>query len=67
MIFGREFTAMFVGGMLDFIKFVLLLIPNIIAGVFGFEGELLKAINNFSFTDGIRDFLNFFSFDIGNG
>ena len=65
-IFGREFTAMFVGGMLDFIKFVLLLIPNIIAGVFGLEGEVLKAINNFSFTDGIRDFLNFFSFDIGN-
>ena len=64
-IFGREFTAMFVGGMLDFIKFILLLIPNIIAGIFGLEGELLKAINNFSFTDGIRDFLNLFSFDIG--
>ena len=64
-IFGREFTALFVGGILDFIKFVLLLVPNIIAGVFGLEGELLKAINNFSFADGIRDFLNFFSFDIG--
>jgi len=65
-IFTREFTAMFVGGMLDFIKFVLLLVPNIIAGAFGLEGELLKAINNFSFANGIRDFLNFFSFDIGN-
>lgn len=64
-IFGREFVSMFVGGILDFVKFVLLLIPNIIAGVFGLEGELLKAINNFSFTEGIRDFLNFFSFDIG--
>ena len=56
---------MFVGGILDFVKFVLLLIPNIIAGVFGLEGELLKAINNFSFTEGIRDFLNLFSLDIG--
>tara|TARA_B100002019_G_scaffold290660_1_gene308843 strand:- start:47 stop:1627 length:1581 start_codon:yes stop_codon:yes gene_type:complete len=65
-IFGREFAAMFVGGILDFLKFVLLLVPNIIAGVFGLEGELLKAINDFSFTEGIRDFLNFFSFDIGN-
>ena len=64
-IFGREFVSMFVGGILDFVKFVLLLIPNIIAGVFGLEGELLKAINNFSFTEGIRDFLNLFSFDIG--
>ena len=64
-IFGREFTAMFVGGILDFIKFVLLLVPNIIAGVFGIEGELLKTINNFSFADGIRDFLNLFSLDIG--
>lgn len=65
-IFGREFVSMFVGGILDFVKFLLLLIPNIIAGVLGLEGEVLKAINNFSFTKGIRDFLNFFSFDIGN-
>ena len=63
-IFIEKFVSMFVGGILDFVKFVLLLIPNIIAGVFGLEGELLKAINNFSFTEGIRDFLNFFSFDI---